>query len=304
MNTEKTFFATLRDNFTHGGMSIKLIFINVIVFFFIRILDVFGQLGGKIEGVFIENYINPIFGLYSTFFEYIKHPWGLFTNIFTHYEARHLILNMLFLYFVGRSFETIFGQKRLLFTYILGGVLGGLFEIFAHSLFPRFELTSSIVIGASGAFMAILIAVAFYRPKTKIDLRFAQIPIIYIAVAFMAMDILNLASHDKTAHFAHLGGAIFGIWSIQNIHSPSNIVNRFYGIMAFIAKMFIKDKTGHLKVKKDGKSARGVSDEDYNSNKKSKQEVTDKILDKISKSGYDSLTKSEKDYLFNQSKND
>ena len=176
-------------------------------------------------------------------------------------------------------------------------------EIFAHSLFPKFDLTSSIVVGASGAIMAILVAVAFYRPKTKINLVFASIPIIYIAIIFIALDLLNLASNDSTAHFAHLGGALFGIWSIQNIHSSSNIINRTESLIIYLKKMILKDKTSHLKVKKGGKSKRAVTDEDYNSDKKNKQEVTDKILDKISKSGYDSLTKSEKDYLFKQSKN-
>ena len=303
MNTEKTFISTLKENYRHGGMSIKLIFVNVIVFFAIRILDVFGQLGGKLKGEFISDYISPIFGLHSNFFELITHPWGLFTNIFTHYDAFHLLSNMIFLYFSGKLFESIFNQKQLLFTYILGGIAGGILEIFAHSLFPKFDLTSSIVVGASGAIMAILVAVAFYRPKIKINLVFASIPIIYIAIIFIALDLFNLASNDSTAHFAHLGGALFGIWSIQNMHSSNNIINRAENLVIFITKMFLKDKTSHLKVKKGGKSKRTVTDEDYNTDRKNKQEVTDKILDKISKSGYDSLTKSEKDYLFKQSKN-
>ena len=303
MNTDKTFISTLKQNYKYGGMSIKLIFVNVILFFVIRILDVFGQLGGKIKGDFISEYISPVLGLRTSFIEFITHPWGLFTNIFTHYDAFHLLSNMIFLYFAGKLFESIFSQKQLLYTYILGGIAGGILEIFAHSLFPKFELTSSIVVGASGAIMAILVAVAFYRPKTKINLVFASIPIIYIAIIFIALDLLNLASNDSTAHFAHLGGALFGIWSIQNIHSSSNIINRTESLIIYLKKMILKDKTSHLKVKKGGKSKRAVTDEDYNSDKKNKQEVTDKILDKISKSGYDSLTKSEKDYLFKQSKN-
>jgi len=303
MNTENTFISTLKQNYKYGGMSIKLIFVNVILFFAIRILDVFGQLGGMIKGEFISEYISPIFGLRTSFIEFITHPWALFTNIFTHYDAFHLLSNMIFLYFAGKLFESIFNQKQLLYTYILGGIAGGLLEILAHSLFPRFELTTSTVVGASGAIMAILVAVAFYRPKTKINLIFASIPIIYIAIIFIALDLLNLASNDSTAHFAHLGGALFGIWSIQNIHSSSNIINRTQGLVIFLKKMVLKDKTNHLKVKKGGKSKRTMTDEEYNSERKNKQEVTDKILDKISKSGYESLTKSEKDYLFKQSKN-
>lgn len=305
MNTEKTFISTLKYNYNHGGMSIKLIFINVIIFFTIRIFDVlFGQLiQGNVPGSFINDYISPITSLHTSFFEFITHPWGLFTNIFTHYDGIHLLSNMIFLYMAGRFFENIFSQKQLLYTYVLGGILGGLLEIFAHSLFPAFALTSTTVVGASGGIMAILVAVAFYRPKTKVDFRFIQIPIIYIAIAFLAMDILNLASNDSTAHFAHLGGALFGIWSIQNLHSSNNIINRASLLFEYLFRFIKKDNTSKLKVKKGGKSKRSKTDEDYNSEKKNKQEVTDKILDKISKSGYDSLTKKEKDYLFNQSKN-
>ena len=154
--------------------------------------------------------------------------------------------------------------------------------------------------------MAIFIAIAFYRPNLKISL-FGIIPvrIIILALIFIVTDLLNLNSSDGTAHFAHLGGAILGVRSIQNIQSSGNIVNRAIKLIQSFSHVFSKNDSTTLKVKKGGRSQskRFKPDEDYNSEKKDEQIIIDKILDKISKSGYESLTKKEKDFLFKQSKN-
>lgn len=306
MQTQETFIDNLKNQLKYGGMSIRLIFINVIVFLGIRILDVFAQLGGGIEGAFIENYLTPVFGLHTELSEFFTHPWTLFTSIFAHYDAWHLIWNMVFLYFAGRLFEQLFNQKRLLYTYVLGGILGGVLEIIAHLIFPSMQFSNDIVIGASGSIMAIFIAIAFYRPNLTISL-FGILPvrIIILALIFIVTDLLNLDSSDGTAHFAHLGGAILGVWSIQNIQSSGNIVNQAIKLMQWFSHVFSKNDNSTFKVKKGGKSKskRFKPDEDYNSEKKDQQIITDKILDKISKSGYESLTKKEKDFLFTQSKN-
>jgi len=303
MQTQNTFLEDLKHQYKYGGMTIRLVFINVILFLSIRILSVFAGLTSGSGELFIAKYITPIFGLHTDLTEFITHPWTLFTSMFTHYGFWHLLWNMVFLYFAGKLFEQLFDQKRLLYTYILGGIFGGLLEIIAHIAFQKLQFTNDIVIGASGSVMAVFVAIAFYRPNLKVNM-FGVFPvrIIVLAAIFILMDLLNLDKADGTAHFAHLGGAILGFISIQNLHSSRNVVTAFQMMAQKTLQLF--EKKNHqprMKVKKGG-NVRMKTDEEYNQEAKHKQEMTDAILDKISKSGYESLTKKEKEFLFNQSK--
>lgn len=303
MQTERTFLDDLKYQFKHGNMTIRLIFINVIVFLTIRIIGVFIDLSSSFGNSFMQDIINPIFGLQTDFYGFITHPWGLFTSIFTHYDFLHLAFNMIFLYFTGKIFEQLFDQRRLLYTYLLGGIFGGLLEIIAHAIFPKLQITSDMVIGASGAIMSIFIAIAFYRPNLTVNL-FGILPIrlIFLAGLYLLSDILGLGSADGTAHFAHIGGAILGMLSIQNLHSPSNIVLRAEALGNWLKGLFSKSSKSKLKVQKGGNPGRPKTDEQFAAEAKERQDTIDKILDKISKSGYESLSKAEKEFLFNQSK--
>jgi hypothetical protein len=151
-------------------------------------------------------------------------------------------------------------------------------------------------------------ALAFYRPNLQVNL-FGILPvkIIILAGIFFIMDIFSLASQDGTAHFAHIGGAIIGIMSIRNIHSKSNLINSFQTFIETIIAFFqktIKKREPKFTVKKGGaQSVKYKSDEEYNYEAKQRQIQVDMILDKIAKSGYESLSKAEKEFLFNQSQN-
>ena len=197
-------------------------------------------------------------------------------------------------------FEQLFDKRRLWQTYLFGGITGGLLEIIAHYIFPSFQNSEHIVVGASGSIMAIFTALAFHSPNIKVNL-FGILPIkiYFIAVFFLLNDLIGISNpQDNVAHFAHLGGAIFGMISIQSLHSKNNILSvlgRFFDNMLIFIKGNKKSKTYT--------NTRFKTDEEYNLDKKTRQEKTDAILDKISKSGYESLTKAEKDFLFNQSKN-
>ena len=201
-------------------------------------------------------------------------------------------------------FEQLFDQKRLLYTYLLGGFFGGLFELLAHSIFPALQGSATVVVGASGSIMAIFSAIAFYRPNMTVML-FGLFPvrIIIIAGIFILSDLVSLGTADNTAHFAHIGGVVLGMLSIRSIHSSRNIINRAQFVGDRISLFFqgIFQRKPKMKVTKGG--GRTVKrDEDYALEAKQRQEKIDKILDKISKSGYDSLSKAEKDFLFQQSK--
>jgi membrane associated rhomboid family serine protease len=288
MENNRNFLSELKHELLKGKMNHRLLIINVAVFIFIQIWLAIGRLGGASDDI-----IYHIFTLDPNFTRLLYHPWGILTSIFSHFDFIHLLFNMVFLYFAGKIYEDIFDSKRLLITYIIGGIFGGLAEIIIQSLFfPLKE--SALVVGASGSIMAIFVAVAFHSPNMKVQLfgRFS-IRLYFVALFFLIQDIIGIGKNDGIAHFAHLGGAIFGVLSVQN----SSLLNR---IETGFTSLF-KGKFGTSK--KQQPKSRFKSNEDYNQERREQQIQTDKILDKISKGGYESLTKQEKDFLFKQSKN-
>ena len=300
---DKNIFQDLKYRFQFGGMHVKLLFVNAIVFIFIGFLHVFTRLLGNVE---IEQstsiLLHDIFALQADFLGLITKPWGLITSIFSHFEFMHFLFNMLFLFFAGQLYEQLFGGKKLLNIYILGGIAGGILEIVAHELFPALSNSQSIVVGASGSIMAIFIAAAMYRPNTKIML-FGILPIRIIVLAgiYFIYDLLSLGMPDGTAHFAHIGGGIIGIISVKTMDKPNNILTRFTRFTDKIFTIFKRDffrKKNTLNVERGG---RPLTDEEFIARKKENQAKTDAILDKISKSGYESLTSKEKEFLFKQS---
>ncbi len=305
MQTERTLIEELKHQFSNGGMTMKLIFVNLIVFVFIALIKSFGRL--MLGDIQVE-ILNALFTLDTSFSGFIVKPWGLFTSIFAHFDFFHLFFNMLMLYFAGRAFEQVFNRSRLLYTYILGGVIGGIFEMIAHEIFPIFEGIQTVVVGASGSTMAIFIALAFHKPNLKVEiLPGFSFRLMILAAFFLIKDLLAIATPDHTAHFAHIGGAVLGIISVQNIHSESNfitLIQRYMkSIVAFFRKLFGK-RQPTFTIKQGGSGRGGVmTDEEYNYEVKQRQQKVDQILDKIAKSGYESLSKAEKDFLFNHSKN-
>lgn len=305
----RTFSDEVKYQWKHGGMQIKLIGVNIAVFLLINILLVFGSLSVS-NGASnpLSSFVYNFFTLRGDIMGFLTHPWGIITSIFSHFDFMHIAFNMLFLYFISRFFLMYFSNQRLLYTYILGGIMGGIFQIAAYSLFPALRGTETFVVGASGAVNAIFMAAAFYRPMAVVHLfGMIKVKMIYLAGIFILMDLLQMGGSDNVAHFAHLGGAAFGILSIQNINSKNNVVN-FTRVTVENIKASFSGKP-KMRAHKGGKSSTSStaktqkqSDEEYNLNKKQKQAQIDAILDKISKSGYDSLTKKEKQILFDQSK--
>jgi membrane associated rhomboid family serine protease len=292
MQSSRNFIEEIKYQLSHGTMTNRLIIYNVFVFAVILLLNI---LNLTINQISLTEYF---FTLDTNIVGFIIKPWGIITSIFSHFEIWHLIFNMLFLYFSGQLFEQIFDKKRLWQTYIFGGISGGMLEIAAHYLFPSFQNSDQVVVGASGSIMAIFTALAFHSPNIRVNL-FGIFPVkIYlIAIFFLFNDLIGIADpSDNVAHFAHLGGAIFGLISIQSMHSSNNILSVLGSFFDRITKIITSGKST-----KSGK-AKFKTDEEYNLEKKRRQEKTDAILDKISKSGYESLTKEEKDFLFNQSK--
>ncbi len=296
MQNDRTLSEELKFQFKFGGMHIRLIFINSLVFLTMLFLGMAWKVS---QSEWIDWVRVKLFTLQTDPKELMYAPLGLITSIFTHFDFLHFVFNMLFLYFAGSLFKQFFSDRRMLHVYIVGGIVGGLCELIANQFLGR----GAIVLGASGSIMALFIAISVYRPNITINL-FGIFPIkIYVlALIYVISDLAQTISQDGTAHFAHLGGALIGFLSVQNLHASSNIINWTETIHQRMLNFF----SGRRSVKPRMKAKKGggrvvKSDEEYNMDAKAKQERIDKILDKISKSGYESLTKAEKDFLFSQS---
>jgi len=303
MQNDRNFIQDLQYRYQFGGMYMKLIFANAAVFIVIGLLSVISHLAGPATEKPVMDLLNDLFTLDASFRGILLKPWGLFTSMFAHFGLLHFLFNMLFLFMAGRMLEQFFGPKRLFYIYLTGGIIGGIFEVLAHELIPVMAGQRVVVVGASGAIMAIFIALAFYRPNMTVMLfGLIAVPIILLAGIFLLSNFLDLGANDGTAHFAHIGGALLGIVAAQHPQSPRNFVAV---IERNLDKFWLKLKTLFKPKPKLTVSRGGVkkTDYEYNEEKKLRQQKTDAILDKISKSGYESLSKAEKEFLFNQSKN-
>ncbi len=300
MQTQANFLDELKSMYRRN-MFMKLIFINVAVYLALNMLMVFAELSKT--GSDFWTYIMYAVGLPTRLEDFIYQPWSLFTSMFTHYSFLHLLMNMIMLYFVGRLFEQVFTGKRLLYTYLLGGFAGGMIELLAHQIFPALLGQNILVVGASGSVMALFIMIAFNQPNLRVAFPFLPpFRIIWLALVYILLDLLRLGANDGIAHFAHVGGALIGMLGAQNVHSSRNIIVATENGMTSFFNLFRRKKRPKLTVKK-GRDVRKMTDEEYNADAKARQDEINRILDKIGKSGYDSLSKKEKDFLFNQSKN-
>lgn len=228
-------------------------------------------------------------------------PWTLITQLFTHGDFMHLLFNMVGLYFTASLFVQFFGERRLISTYFLAGIFAYLFHIGCYYLIPAFkgQVVNGLV-GASGSIMAIFAAIAIHKPNFKVMLfGVLKMPLILIAAIYIFIDLRSAFNPDGIAHLAHIGGALFGALSVINVHSSKNFMNRF-------DKWFSKFKWPSFKRKPKMKvyktQAKEMTDDEYNQARKDHQQRVDAILDKISKKGYEGLTKEEKEILFNESK--
>lgn len=291
-----------------GGMTMKLLFWNIGIFLGYNLLRLIFFLFESRS--YIDLYIDPNLKTYFDPWQILTHPWTIITYQFFHQDVFHLLFNMVFFYFSGRMFEQLLGSKRLLSTYLLGGVAGWLFHFGAHNIFPA--LYNSIdggMLGASASVMAVFMAIAAYAPNMEVYLfGLLRLKMKYLAIFFVLTDLLSIEGRDSVAHFAHLGGAAFGFLMVAWERRGIRIVPRFERFLDRITDFFkgLFSKQPKLKVKYKKQNPRTKthtrSDYDYNAKKAKDQQRIDAILDKISKSGYDSLSKEEKAFLFSQSR--
>ncbi|MDP1744865.1 MAG: rhomboid family intramembrane serine protease, partial [Bacteroidota bacterium] len=282
-----------------GNPITRLIIINVAVFLIISILRILLFLTGGSISTFV-NFIIDNISLPLSLQGIIHKPWTLITYMFTHIEIFHILWNLITLYWFGQILSDYTSPKKIIPLYLMGGVAGALITILLFSVVPVFQpYLDSPMVGASAGITAIIIAAATLVPNYRINLMFVgAIKLIYVALFVLFIDILSVASYNNIGgNIAHLGGALMGYVFILQYKKGRDWtlwINRF---MDWIKNLLKKSPKSKMKVA----YKRGVSDEAYNYNKKVTQEQIDIILDKISRSGYESLSKAEKEILFKAS---
>jgi len=207
---------------------------------------------------------------------------------------------MIMLYFGGILFLQFLDSKKMLSTYIIGGLFGAVAYIFAFNFFPLFSEVStySVALGASASVIAVLVAIAFYIPEYEVILfLIGKVKMKYIAIFLVVMDILSIDKGNPGGHIAHLGGALWGFSYILFVKKRINRASIFNSIGSFFKNL----TKGKQKLRVEYKNERPLNDDAYNKNRVDNQKKIDAILDKISKNGYHNLTKEEKDFLFSTS---
>ncbi len=285
----------IKISFHKGSNLVKLIYVNLAVFLLIILVRVF---------VFLLNINENDFSLVywlavpSSLSKLIFRPWTIFTYMFLHEKFWHILFNMLWLFWFGRIFLIFLSQKQLVNVYLLGGLMGAAFYILAYNIFPAFSdaLNESSAIGASASVMAVVFGAVTISPNYTIQLLFlGPVKIKWIAGVFIIMDLMQIPLGNAGGHIAHLGGAFLGFYYVSQYQKGKEIAQWFSRWMDSLFSFLTKKKKLKVTHKKP------VTDLEYNSQKAQKQARVDQILDKISKSGYDSLNQEEKDILFNMS---
>jgi membrane associated rhomboid family serine protease len=287
------FAENLKNFFRQGSPLAILILINTGIWIMVQALKVFLFLMNATDSPLAMTRIFSFLALPAFIPNLMDSPWTLLTYMFFHLDFWHILFNMLWLFWFGKIFLDYLSGKKLVAVYLLGGISGGLLYILAFNVFPAFSelLPKSYALGASASVMAVVAAISFYVPDYSLNLLFiGRIRIIYLAIALFIFDFFMIPAGNSGGHLAHIGGALFGFLYVRLL--PSQKLNVFGDFFKKKSKRYKGDQ--HV-------DSRPVSDDTYNFRRAEKQKRMDEILDKISKGGYDSLSREEKEFLFKSS---
>lgn len=290
----------LKQIFLSPNILSRLILINTIIYLIVNVVGLFALLFNLTNSISLNPLAN-VFALPAELSMLASKPWTIFTYMFLQEGFFHLLFNMIMLYFGGIIFLEYLSYKKLLWTYIFGGVAGAVFFIIAFNTFPVFKSISSsaIAMGASASVLAIIISIATYVPDYTVRLfLFGAIKLKYLAIAFIVIDVLSIQSGNPGGHIAHLGGALWGFIYAFSLKNGNDVYKILYNFK--LPKFTWSKKESKFSTSRP-KSGRPLSDDEYNKKRAATQEEIDNILDKISKSGYSSLSSKEKELLFKTS---
>lgn len=271
----------------------KLILINVVCFILPLLIKTFLFL----FNISSTNFINW-FELSASWTDLPLKPWSIVTYSFLHSGFFHLFWNMYLLFFSSKLFLNLFTSNTFFSVYFLGVIVGGITFILSYTFFPVFQNSSPVMIGASAGVMAVFIFMSTYSPDLEIRLILFNVKLRYLGITFLLLDIVQIPYGNAGGHLAHLGGAILGFYYVKQLNNGKDIGKSFMSFIDKVINIFRKKpkmRTVH-KREKSQKINKNISVAGE------KQKRIDEILDKISISGYESLTQAEKDFLFKAGK--
>ncbi len=283
----------IKSSFKKGSYLTQLIYINIGVFLLVNLVAVGTFFAGASP---LENILVDWLSLPADAQQLLTRPWTPITYMFLHEHFLHVLFNILWLYWFGNIFLQYFASKHLLSVYLTGGLAGAILYIVSYNVFPVFEsaLPLARALGASAGVYAVVFATSTYVPNYELRLAFlGKVKLRYIALTLIVLDIILIPSGNAGGHLAHLGGAFLGFWFAYQFRKGRLITKAFEHFLDMFFTLFKPQKKMKVTYKKTGNV-----DYDYQNKKASQQESINKILEKISKSGYSSLSKEEKEMLF------
>ena len=284
-----SFFYNLKDRFRAFSIAEKIILINVVFFLLPMLLNVLFFLFNIPPSAYF-NWLQ----LSPNLLTFIKRPWSLITYSFFHSGFFHLLWNMVLLFYAGRLLLNLFPDRIFINNYFLGVISGGLIFISSYALFPVFEGNYPPLIGASAGVMAVFIFICSYTPNQEIRFFIIKLKLKYVGLAFFFIDVIQIPYNNAGGHLAHIGGAVLGFFYARQLGEGRDIGSFFQNIwQSIFTKKYLKTVY---------RSPQSKSATSKKSGERIHQNKIDSILDKISNSGYDSLSKEEKDYLFKAGK--
>jgi membrane associated rhomboid family serine protease len=289
-------FGDLRIQFAQAGSLYRILLINIVLFLLLMFSKTFVFLfrgdAGWLETIVLQ------LSLPAAPEELLKQPWSLITYMFLHWEFLHILFNMLILYWTGRLFIEYLGNDKFWATYILGGISGALFYLAAYNFFPVFtDMTGgSRLMGASAGVIAILVAIATLVPDYLVHLLiFGAVRLKYIALIAVIVYTIRIPDGNAGGELSHLGGALFGFVMIKQLRRGRDLTGWLTGLFSR------KGRARKVPMEVVSRKSRRSEEERYKASQQATQEAIDRILDKINKSGFDSLTREEKEILYKAS---
>lgn len=285
-----SFWDKIKSEFAKGDSAVRqIIMVNLAVFVFTIFVGVVARVSGFQQGELLEYFYLP-----SNLSTLIIRPWTLVTNIFFHAGFWHIAGNLILLYFLGGILEEFLDNRKIWQLFFFGGLVGGLLYLFSYNVFPVFSdvVSTTKLLGASGGVTAIIVACGVHLPYYNVrPFGLFNVQLRWVALFFVFRDLYLFPGTENIGGiFAHLGGALFGLLFILDLQGKINLPK---------LGNFAKQKPKLFKIKPDEREIKQAKvTKDY---AKPNQDEIDAILDKISHSGYDSLTSDEKALLFKAS---
>jgi membrane associated rhomboid family serine protease len=293
----------IRSAFNRDNALMKLILLNVLVFAGLIVLRAILTISSA------SGYYPPVmrqFELSSALPVLLRHPWTLLTYAFTHEGFFHILFNMLNLYWFGQLVREYLGDRRLVSIYVLGALAGAAIFLLSYNLVPAFQpAVGSPMIGASAAVTAIIVAGATLLPDyTFMLILIGPVKIKWIAAVVVLISLAGVNGGNPGGEIAHLGGALIGFIFIKQLQAGRDMGRPVQAVGNFFSNLTSRRPAMRVSSPRRAETVTATS---ASSGKKPAmanqplQDEIDLILDKISRSGYESLSKDEKQKLFRAS---